>query len=165
MDVIKQRLQAQIKGNEGVNRVRYKGSVDAVRTIIKNDGFRGLFKGYWTGIAVYGPYCAFYFSLYEEIKRLGQNYYKSEKLPFWSYLLGAGIAGGSSAIITCPLDVIKTTVQVNSGNVIYKNAFQAFSGIYKAEGSKAFFKGWKPRCLWMGGGTATTMFFCKFFVN
>lgn len=161
MDVIKQRLQAQIKGQEGINRVRYSGSMDAVKTILKEDGFKGLFKGYWTGIAVYGPFCAFYFTIYEEMKRLLQIYFQREQLPFLTYLVASGIAGSFSAAITCPLDVIKTRVQVNSGTTNYRNAFQVFNDIRKNEGTKSFFKGWKPRCLWVGGGTATTMFFCK----
>jgi hypothetical protein len=162
MDVVKQRLQVQIKGEIGSFKQRYQGSVDAIRVIVKQDGFRGLYRGYWAGLATYGPYVALYFSMYEELKTQWKKYgrYKSEdELPFYSYLISAGFAGGSSAIVTVPLDVIKTRLQINAEGIKYKNAFDAFGRILREEGAKTFFRGWQPRCLWMGGGTATTMMF------
>ena len=38
MDVIKQRMQNQIKGSGGLTEQRYKNSFDCCRTIVRNEG-------------------------------------------------------------------------------------------------------------------------------
>jgi len=163
MDVIKQRLQVQQKTGQAA---KYKHSLHAMRVIIAEEGVRGLFRGFGTGIATYGPYVSLYFALYEQIK----IYAASEKalntkdvgnLPFYVYLFGSALAATFSAAVTCPLDVVKTRVQVQqklpSGEYQYKNGFDAMRQIIKNEGTSALFQGVKPRCLWIAGGTAITM--------
>ena len=63
VDVVKERLQVQSNRGDSM----YKGSVDAFRTIIKQEGLRGLYKGYNATIFSYGPFSAIYFVLYEEV--------------------------------------------------------------------------------------------------
>ena len=72
VDVVKERLQVQSNksGNTNTSQstsVRYKGSVDAFRTIIQQEGLRGLYKGYTATIFSNGPFSACYFLLYEEV--------------------------------------------------------------------------------------------------
>ena len=77
-------------------------------------GYRGLFKGYWLGLATYGPFVAIYWTLYEQFKILSKNLLRVETvddLPFYGYLGASATASGISAVITCPLDVIKTRIQ------------------------------------------------------
>lgn len=64
MDVIKERLQVQ---STQIHNVRYKGSVDALRTILQQEGMRGLYKGYGATLFSYGPFSAFYFLFLEEV--------------------------------------------------------------------------------------------------
>lgn len=49
-DVVKVRFQAQI--SSGANK-RYQGTMDAYRTIAKQEGFRGLWKGGWSYKALF----------------------------------------------------------------------------------------------------------------
>ena len=49
-DVIKQRIQVQKKID---GKYQYN-SYTAFRSILRESGVRGLFKGYWAGIATYG---------------------------------------------------------------------------------------------------------------
>ena len=165
MDVIKQRLQVQmVNGDSGG--AKYKNSLQAMRVIIAEEGVRGLFRGFGTGIATYGPYVSLYFALYEQIKlyaasdrAFGTN--DVGNLPFYVYLGGAAVAATISAAVTCPLDVVKTRVQVQqklpSGEYQYKNGVDAMRQIVRNEGAGALFQGIKPRCLWIAGGTAITM--------
>jgi solute carrier family 25 iron transporter 28/37 len=158
MDVIKQRLQ--------VSGARYKNSFHAFRLIIAEEGMRGLFRGFGAGIATYGPYVSLYFALYEQFKLFAAsekmlNTQDVNKLPFYVYLFGAAFAATISAGVTCPLDVVKTRIQVEermpSGSYKNKNAFELFKHIIKEEGISALFQGIKPRCLWIAGGTTVTM--------
>lgn len=162
MDVIKQRLQVQ----KASGHHKYRNSFHAMRVIMAEEGLRGLFRGFGAGIATYGPYVSLYFALYEQIKLFAAsdkmlNTQDVYKLPSYVYLLGSATAASISAGVTCPLDVIKTRVQVQeklpSGEYQYRNGFDAFKQIIRTEGSSALFQGIKPRCLWIAGGTALTM--------
>eukprot|EP01080_Neovahlkampfia_damariscottae_P005501 gene5501-9318_t len=165
MDVIKQRMQNQIKGTDGLTEQRYKNSFDCCKKIVRNEaGYRGLFKGYWLGLATYGPFVAIYWTLYEQFKILSKTLLNKptvDELPFYAYTISAGLGSGISAVVTCPLDVIKTRIQINHDHKQYESAFDALKKIQKEEGMKGFFKGVKPRSLWLSGGTAVTMLFCK----
>ena len=65
VDVIKERLQVQ--SNTHSSTTHYKGSLDALRTIVRSEGLRGIYKGYIATLLSYGPFSAVYFLLYEEV--------------------------------------------------------------------------------------------------
>jgi hypothetical protein len=69
-------------------------------------------------------------------------------------------------MVTTPMDVIKTRLQVqskkitinnNNINTIYSNSFDAIKKIFKQEGIKAFVRGIPVRILWIAPGSAITM--------
>jgi hypothetical protein len=64
VDVIKERLQVQSNRHTST---QYKGGVDAFRTILRQEGLTGLYKGYGATLFSYGPFSAIYFVLYEEV--------------------------------------------------------------------------------------------------
>ncbi len=61
---MKERLQVQSLGQP----YQYKGSIDGFRTILNQEGLRGLYKGYFATLASYGPFSALYFSIYEKAR-------------------------------------------------------------------------------------------------
>ena len=63
-DVIKERLQVQGAAS-GYN---YRGSWDALRQILAQEGARGLYRGYGASLLSYGPFSALYFAFYEHLK-------------------------------------------------------------------------------------------------
>jgi hypothetical protein len=65
VDVVKERLQVQSTRNMGYS---YSGSFNAFRTILKEEGARGLYKGYFATLFSYGPFSAIYFGVYEEVR-------------------------------------------------------------------------------------------------
>lgn len=65
VDVIKERLQVQNLRND----YSYRGSFDAFKTIIREEGFLGLYKGYAATIYSFGPFSAIYFALYENVSK------------------------------------------------------------------------------------------------
>lgn len=74
------------------------------------------------------------------------------------YIIYASMASTVSAIVTTPLDVIKTKVQTLD---IYKSPFDVLrnESPLQIRNWPMYMSGWKPRALWMASGTALTMVF------
>jgi len=163
MDVVKQRLQIQRNGQQQI----YTGSLNALITICKEEGIRGLYKGLLPGIATYGPFVGFYFIFYERSKLIFSHLLKKrvEDLPMLAHLISGSLSGGLAAALTCPLDVIKTRLQVQRTVTInkYKNAFDAAYRIITEEGFQAFTKGLLARVLWIAPGCAITIASYEYF--
>ena len=110
LDVVKQRLQVAPVGTT---------TASVVREVVGGPGgARGLWKGYFGGIAVWGPFSATYFAVYETLKaKWGRGSQLDPAAPAEMGLdpgeLAAGIvAGGCGAVVTQPLDCVKTRLQV-----------------------------------------------------
>ncbi|ANQ07566.1 Mitochondrial carrier protein [Plasmodium coatneyi] len=58
-----------------------------------------------------------------------------------SYFVCAGIGGGVAAVVTNPLDVIKTRIQTECFNAKGFNFYRVVSNLYHKEGFRSFFKG------------------------
>lgn len=82
VDVVKERLQVQSeqqspsqssqspsRSSQSPSRSSYRDSLDALRTIVREEGWRGIYKGYSATIFSYGPFSASYFVIYEEVIR------------------------------------------------------------------------------------------------
>lgn len=66
VDVIKERRQVQ----SNLKTFNYKGDIDAIRTVLGTEGFRGLYRAYGATVMSFGPFSAFYFLFYENLKGL-----------------------------------------------------------------------------------------------
>lgn len=160
-DVVVQRLFLQ-KGNEKV----YKGAIDAVTSIVKNEGIRGLYKG--SGVAILNsiPASAIWWTSYEHFKAVFSKklaIYNVEKQPrhedkkttlvvekHWlPQAMSGAISGTLISFVTNPLDVVRTRLQTQTfthdKNQQYKNSFDVIKSIWQKEGSRGFMKGIAPR--------------------
>jgi len=142
MDVIKQRMQAQ-KTSSG----KYSGSLQSIVTVWREEGTRGFFRGYWAALATYAPSIGIYFVVYEQCKKFESRFFgiQFNQLPFGFQLVNGAFAGAISAALTCPMDVIKTRLQVQNKEItpseqLYKSGWDAFIRIMKEEGPRAFHK-------------------------
>lgn len=165
VDVVKERLQTQSLQNHA----KYKGSLDAITTIIREEGFKGIYKGYNATLLSYGPFSALYFYFYEmsksyvQLKKKDKNY---KDLNFNENLICSALAGSSASFITNPLDLAKLRFQVqrnnNNNNLSnheyrYKGLFDAMSHEYKLRGLRGLFRGSLARILFHTPSTAITM--------
>jgi len=112
-EVVKTRLQLQGRYNNpyfnsGYN---YKGTVDAVRTIIRTEGFGALFYGYGATLWRDLPFSALQFMFYEQGQKWAHDWKGSRDIGWKLELLTGAAAGGLAGTITCPLDVVKTRLQ------------------------------------------------------
>ncbi|XP_008797732.2 solute carrier family 25 member 44 [Phoenix dactylifera] len=139
IDVVSQRLMVQGGGGAA----RYLGGVDAFKKILASDGLRGLYRGFGMSILTYAPSNAVWWASYSVSQRLiwgGISYYAGgiRRLstaaadgrgrgggggalrPDYGTVVAvqgvsAALAGGAAAVVTMPLDTIKTRMQVIDG--------------------------------------------------
>ena len=112
-EVLKTRLQLQGRYknpffNSGYN---YRGTLDAARTIIRQEGISALFYGYKATIFRDLPFSALQFAFYEQEQIWARKYVGSRDIGLGFEIATAASAGGLAGVITCPLDVVKTRIQ------------------------------------------------------
>ncbi|KAI9865813.1 MAG: hypothetical protein M1824_000073 [Vezdaea acicularis] len=122
-EVLKTRLQLQGRHNNpffssGYN---YRSTLDALRTIVRVEGFSALFYGYKATIFRDLPFSALQFAFYEQGQTWAKESCGSRHIGLPLELLTGGAAGGLAGVITCPLDVVKTRIQtqVNTSDSSY----------------------------------------------
>ncbi|KAF3326280.1 mitochondrial substrate carrier family protein E isoform X1 [Carex littledalei] len=172
-EVIKQRMQVQGQ-NEVTNcgpqmHGYYSGMFQAGRSILKEHGLRGLYAGFWSTLARDVPFAGLMVTFYEALKDLTENgrkrYFRNSDFrvssTFEGLVLG-GLAGGLSAYLTTPLDVIKTRLQVQGSTIRYKGWLDAFMKIWADEGMHGLFRGSVPRIIWYIPASAVTFMAVEF---
>ncbi|CAF0848755.1 unnamed protein product [Rotaria sp. Silwood1] len=133
LEIVKIRLQ--VAGE--IHSVRRPAASEVVREL----GFRGLYKGARACFLRDIPFSAIYFPTYAHNKRrfADEHGYNDPKSLFISALL----AGIPAAGLCTPADVVKTRLQVQArkGQTKYNGLIDAFKKIYIEEGWTAFWKG------------------------
>ncbi|MCJ1357581.1 MAG: hypothetical protein MMC33_007577 [Icmadophila ericetorum] len=112
-EVLKTRLQLQGRYNNpffqsGYN---YRSTIDALRTIIRQEGFSALFYGYKATIFRDLPFSAIQFTIYEQEQKWAKQWAGSRDIGLGLEIITGATAGGMAGVITCPLDVVKTRIQ------------------------------------------------------
>ena len=151
LDVVKQRMQVAAAAGRPAD-----GVAGTVRAVLRERGARGLWAGYLVGIAVWAPFSALYFAIYESLRpRLaaprGGGGARGGGV-FESGELAAGVvAGGAAGLLTQPLDCVKTRVQTGvMGGA--RDARALLREIVRAEGVGALWRGAAARVLWLAPG-------------
>ncbi|KAK4778059.1 hypothetical protein SAY87_018246 [Trapa incisa] len=174
VDVVSQRLMVQ-GGDSGSNALacKYLNGVDAFRKILITDGVRGLYRGFGISILTYAPSNAVWWASYSVAQRLvwnaiGPYYTKKDSVnikPDGKTVVAvqgvsAALAGGVSALITMPLDTIKTRLQVLDGEENGRRGCptvgHTLRNLIKEGGWAACYRGLVPRWASMSM-SATTM--------
>jgi solute carrier family 25 iron transporter 28/37 len=161
-DVVKQKLQVQEhRRGQGA---RYLSALHALRLVAREEGVvGGLYRGFAAAVVVYAPMVALHFTLYEELKRRAAAALRTEQreLPRAVYLSAALVSASLSALVTTPLDVVKTRLQVRGkSDGGYSGMREAIVSTWTREGPRAFFRGATARTLWLGPNAALAMLFC-----
>ena len=112
-EVLKTRLQRQGRHNNpyfhsGYN---YRGTIDAARTIVREEGFAALFHGYKATLWRDLPFSALQFTFWEQFSEWARQYKQSRDIGAPLEALTGATAGGLAGVLTCPLDVVKTRLQ------------------------------------------------------
>ncbi|PIN24002.1 putative mitochondrial carrier protein [Handroanthus impetiginosus] len=181
IDVVSQRLMVQggVCGTSScaVDLKTYNGGIDAFRKIIHSDGARGLYRGFGISILTYAPSNAVWWASYSIAHRViwgfigcycckknengnGGGYRPDGKAVVAVQGLSAAMASGASALVTMPLDTIKTRLQVLDGEGSAPGRsptiLQTVRNLVKEGGLGACYRGLGPRWASMSM-SATTM--------
>ena len=105
MDMVKQRLQ--------LSNSPYRGVWDCVKRVLKEEGFRAFYASYRTTVVMNAPFTAVHFSTYEAAKKglmeISPENASDERLAV--HATAGAAAGALAAVVTTPLDVVKTQLQ------------------------------------------------------
>ncbi|KAI6679863.1 hypothetical protein NL676_033744 [Syzygium grande] len=174
--------QRSLIGQGGINSCRYKNGLDVCKKILCADGLRGLYRGFGISILTYAPSNAVWWASYSVANRLiwggfvgkiggrsqkdGFSYgpsfgAESRSIPTVAVQgLSAAMASGVTAIITMPLDTIKTRLQVldveENGRRRALTTMQTLRSLVREGGFSACYRGLGPRWASMAM-SATTM--------
>ena len=143
LEVVKIRLQTQ--GEVGL--AAGPGAVSILRDL----GFRGLYKGALACLLRDIPFSAIYFTLYSHLKRdvFGEGTALKPTLAPWELLVCGALSATPASYLATPADVIKTRLQVvaRTGQQTYTGIADVIRKIMASEGPTAFFKGGLARVL------------------
>ncbi|CAH8331437.1 unnamed protein product [Eruca vesicaria subsp. sativa] len=173
VDVVSQRLMVQ--GSSGFV-CNYVNGFDAFRKIVRADGVKGLYRGFGISILTYAPSNAVWWASYSVAQRMvwggigcyvckkgeenGNTVKPDSKTVMAVQGVSAAIAGSVSALITMPLDTIKTRLQVLDGEdgngKRGPSIGQTVRNLVREGGWTACYRGLGPRCASMSM-SATTM--------
>ncbi|XP_074160142.1 dicarboxylate carrier SLC25A8 isoform X2 [Sminthopsis crassicaudata] len=145
-DVVKVRFQAQAQARGGSR--RYQGTMDAYKTIAREEGLRGLWKGTLPNVARNAIVNCAELVTYDLIKdALLKAHLMTDDLP--CHFTSAFGAGFCTTIIASPVDVVKTRY-MNSATGQYASAGHCALTMLRKEGPQAFYKGFMPSFLRLG---------------
>ncbi|XP_057443068.1 uncharacterized protein LOC130734597 [Lotus japonicus] len=183
-EVIKQRMQVQgtIKSWSSIARENgaaikpgsqiysyYTGMFHAGCSIWKTHGLKGLYAGYLSTLARDIPFAGLMVVFYEGLKDVTEyGKQKWTSSPNWQIsnslegLVLGGLAGGLSAYLTTPLDVVKTRLQVQGSTLRYSGWLDAIHNVWAREGMKGMFRGSIPRITWYIPASALTFMAVEF---
>lgn len=149
--LVKTRMQLQTNGNAN----NYKGILDCVQRVFREEGIRGFYKGLvasYVGISE----TAIQFMLYERFKyatqlwKHNQRYYKEEEvkaipLTWYEYLTVASIAKLIASSMTYPHEVVRTRMREQRGgpgqSQKYTGFVQCLRVIAREEGARGLYGG------------------------
>ncbi|KAF7730588.1 hypothetical protein EC973_001970 [Apophysomyces ossiformis] len=130
------------------NFYNYKSMSQAFRSIVKNDGFRGLFAGYGATFIRDAPFAGIYLFFYEQTKSWTNAFVKSQQLAVANVAINLGsgvVAGAAATCMTQPFDMLKTRMQLKPN--LYKYLIQAAQKVFREEGIMGFFDGISVRLI------------------
>ncbi|CAB4008530.1 S-adenosylmethionine mitochondrial carrier [Paramuricea clavata] len=144
-EVVKQRAQAN----------RKLSSLQTFKYTWTQEGFKGLYRGYWNTVFREVPFSFIQYPLWEFLK-MRWSRYQSHPVHSWQSSVCGAVSGGLAAALTTPLDVAKTRVMLAKKDcpTTKVNPFRVLILIGKDEGLKKLFSGIVPRVLWISIGGA-----------
>ena len=181
VDVVKERMQVQRIESLSLNNIesprktqsyQYKGSLDALQQIIRTEGMRVIYRGYWATLASFGPFSALYFVFYERCKAWskqmlqdsGAGFQDAQKLndgdlPLHYLIACSAGAGALASWLTSPLDMAKLRLQVERGQSAAASSTDAgmFDCLCAAYKKGELFRGAGARVLHFTPATMITM--------
>lgn len=160
MEVVKIRLQAQHHSMaDPLDIPKYRNAPHAAYVIVKEEGFKTLYRGVSLTAARQATNQGVNFTVYSKIKEYLQEYHGQEVLPSWETSCIGLISGALGPLSNAPLDTIKTRLQKttyasNESGLV--RIIKIGNQLIKEEGTAALYKGITPRIMRVAPGQAVT---------
>ncbi|XVE87359.1 hypothetical protein DITRI_Ditri18aG0111200 [Diplodiscus trichospermus] len=146
--LIKTRLQLQTPFHQSRP---YSGIYDALRTILREEGWTALYKGLGPGLLMQVSHGAIQFTAYEELRRIMVDYKgRKQKFESASNLLNSfdyAVLGGSSKIAAILVTYPFQQRPSNEGISRYRSSWHVLKETARFEGFRGFYKGISPNLL------------------
>ncbi|EGG23196.1 mitochondrial substrate carrier family protein [Cavenderia fasciculata] len=128
---------------------KYNGCFNALKNMVKNEGFRSLFKGNGANIVKVSPNSGIRFLTYDCCKNIFTGNDPSRKLGRMETVASGAMAGLTSTVFTYPIDLIRIRLSLQgSGNDSFSLANTRYSGIrhglqtiHAEEGVRGLYRG------------------------
>ncbi|KAL3862102.1 hypothetical protein ACJMK2_008095 [Sinanodonta woodiana] len=144
LDLVKNRMQLS---GEGGRAKEHKTSLHAIKSILKNEGFKGMYTGLSAGLLRQASYTTVRLGIYTS---LFEKFSKGGKPPNFFMKAGIGItAGGIGAFVGTPAEVALIRMTADGRLPLaerrgYKNVFDALIRITREEGVLTLWRGCLP---------------------
>ncbi|KAF2211556.1 hypothetical protein CERZMDRAFT_90931 [Cercospora zeae-maydis SCOH1-5] len=150
-ELVKIRLQDKAQA------AKYKGMLDCVTKIIRNEGPLTLYQGLESTMWRHILWNSGYFGCIFQVRTLlPANPTGDKSIQMRNDLISGSIGGTVGTVLNTPMDVVKSRIQ-NSTKVVggvpkYNWAWPALGTVAKEEGFSALYKGFLPKVLRLGPG-------------
>lgn len=160
IDVVRTRLIAQDR-TKG-----YRNSLHGLNIILREESFRGLFRGLWPSLLQIAPMSGgqfMFYNLFGDALKQYLNVGKHEMLPAWELLCVGALSGVCAKFLVYPLDLSKKRMQIQGfakhrqtfgKHFICRGLVDCMVTTAKHEGLKGLYKGLGPTMLKSGMTTA-----------
>ncbi|PAN04810.1 hypothetical protein PAHAL_1G093200 [Panicum hallii] len=148
LDLVRTKLAYQVKGavNVGFSECKpseqvYKGIMDCVKTIYRQNGLKGIYRGMAPSLYGIFPYSGLKFYFYEKMKSHVPEEHRKDII---AKLACGSVAGLVGQTITYPLDVVRRQMQVqalSSSSLVGRGTFESLVLIAKQQGWRQLFSG------------------------
>ncbi|WCJ19713.1 Mitochondrial substrate carrier family protein [Euphorbia peplus] len=141
LDLVRTRLAAQ------TNVMYYRGIRHTLRTICRDEGVMGLYKGLGATLLGVGPNIAIGFTVYETLRTKWQSHRPDDHTVAVSLACGS-LSGIASSTATFPLDLVRRRKQLEGAGgrarVYTTSLFGTFKHIVQTEGFRGLYRGIMP---------------------
>ena len=149
LDFARTRLAADIgKGDQR----QFTGLGNCIGTIYKQDGFKGLYRGFGVSVGGIIVYRAAFFGCFDTAKQVLLK--DPKKAPIWQTWLIAQVVTTIAGVISYPFDTVRRRMMMQAGRkeILYTSTLDCWRKIAAKEGVSAFFKGALSNAIRGSGG-------------
>ncbi|PRT56655.1 Carrier protein YMC1, mitochondrial [Wickerhamiella sorbophila] len=152
-DTTKVRLQSAPEGT-------YSGAMDVVRKLVKNEGFKGFYKGTMTPLVGVGACVSVQFAVNEGMKRYfgGKNKLAGvSDITYGQLYVSGACAGFANAFLASPIEQIRIRLQTQTGTgtgPTFRGPIDCIKQIWQAGGMGGIFRGFVPTIIRESHGMA-----------
>ncbi|KAK2706926.1 mitochondrial thiamine pyrophosphate carrier-like isoform X2 [Artemia franciscana] len=156
----------------------YTSLNQAMASILKEDGYRGFFRGLQPSLLQIFPYVAIQFGLYKPcgdlVKHILGSSTMNENITTIESMIAGGICGGTAKMVVYPFDLVKRRLQVQGfekarmgfGKLeTYIGSVECFRKTLSSEGIVGLFKGISPSLVKAVTVSALSFSLYEFFYN